>query len=80
MASITPKTECRNPIPAVGDVTDVPRSILPGSSRGVNSIMANVNGRTDRRYYGPTTQGFWKPPPDVEDALRRGNRKCRALL
>jgi len=61
------------------DVTDVPKSILPSSTRGVNSIMANVNGRTDRRYYGPATQGFWKPPPDVEDALRRGNRKCRRV-
>lgn len=61
------------------DVTDVPKSILPSSTRGVNDIMVDINGRTDRRYYGPTTQGFWKPPPDVEEALKRGNRKCRAV-
>ncbi len=66
----------RNPIPEDTAGT-APRSILPSSTRGVNNIM--VGGRTDRRYYGPTTQGFWKPPPDVKDALRCGNKKCRGV-
>jgi len=80
MASIPPKTDTRNPIPTSPTVGNPPKSILPNDQRGVNSIMVAINGRSDRRYSAPAGRGFWRPPPVVQEALRRGDKKCKGLL
>ena len=59
------------------DVGRSPKSIVRGSERDINLTMAGINGRPGRKFYGPATRGFWRPPPDVQDAISRGNRKCR---
>ena len=78
MRILHPKTDTRKTLPPLGHVADSPKSMVPNDRRGINSIMVGINGRSDRRYYGPATRGFWRPPPAVQEALKRGNRKCRA--
>ena len=67
-----------NPIHNVVDV-DTQKSMLPNSVRHVGNIMRTINGRTDRRFYALAVGNFWRPPADVEAAISRGSRKCRAV-
>ena len=76
--SIPPKTDTRKPISDDGTAVP-PKSILPNSTRGVNGVMTNINGRTERRYYPSSNRGFWRPPAAVQDSIARGNKKCRRL-
>ena len=78
MASIPPKIDNRKTLPPLGLMADPPKSILPNDQRGISSIMVDINGRTDRRFYAPAVSSFWRPPADVEAAISRGNKKCRA--
>ncbi len=55
------------------------KSILTNDQCGINSIMVAINGRSDRRYSAPAGRGFWRSPPVVQEALRRGNKKCRSV-
>ena len=56
------------------------KSILPNSTRGIDGVMRTIRGRPERRHYASSNRGYWRPPPAVQSAIRRGDRKCRRLL
>lgn len=78
MAILHPKTPARKSIPTSAPGDAPPKSIIRGSVTDINKTISGINRSPPRRFYGPITREFWRPPPDVEDALRRGNKKCRA--